>query len=52
MHDRTVPKLSQTTEARAAREYWLLTLRYGEHITRAEATWCNEPLKQFDGEMT
>ena len=32
--------------------YWLLMLRYGEHITKAELAWCNEALKQFDGEIT
>jgi PadR family transcriptional regulator, regulatory protein AphA len=30
--------------------YWLLTLRYGEHITQAELAWCDEALKQFTGD--
>jgi PadR family transcriptional regulator AphA len=31
------------------KQYWLMTLRYGEHIAMAQAKWCEEMLKQRSG---
>jgi PadR family transcriptional regulator AphA len=45
-------RLDHESARRKELPYWLLTLRYGEHITKAELAWCNEALKQFDGEIT
>ena len=41
-------KLDHESARRKELPYWLLTLRHGEHITKAELAWCNEALKQFD----
>jgi len=45
-------RLDHESARRKELPYWLLTLRYGVHITKAELAWCNEALKQFDGEIT
>jgi PadR family transcriptional regulator, regulatory protein AphA len=32
----------------ADRPYWLMTLSYGEHVTKAELAWCEEVLTQLE----
>jgi len=45
-------RLGHESARRKELPYRLLTLRYGEHITKAELAWCTGALKQFGGEIT
>jgi PadR family transcriptional regulator, regulatory protein AphA len=49
----TYRQLRATLEREAARRrelpYWLLSLRYGEILTRAQLSWCGEALRYFSG---
>jgi len=51
-YEATQKRIEKESGKHPQRRYWLLTLSYGEHITKAQIAWCEKSLRELKRQGT